>query len=217
MACKIIAYHKAYFKDRWNCFDCLLACLGIFDTMVLPVVFKSDAMSQITIIRVFRLLRLMRMVKVLTIQRQLEVLVEGLCASLKSMFWIGLLLGVIIYTFAIFCVVVIGRADYGPSPGFDNYEFFGTIWRSMLSLFNMVLLTEWSQVIRPIFDNQPGCIPVFVVFVIFTTFGLLNVIIGVIVERTNEASSRIREGDIAKHKARQMKVVEQLSEVMFEL
>merc|ERR1719440_514675 len=189
----------------------------MFDTLVLPFVFKTDAMSQITIIRVFRLLRLMRMVKVLTIQRQLEVVVEGIAASLKSMFWIGLLLCVLIYTCAIFCVVVIGRADYHEYPGFDNEEFFGTIWRSMLSLFNMVLLTEWAQVIRPIFDNQPACIPIFVVFVIFTTFGILNVIIGVIVERTNEAALRIRQGDVEKRKRQQMKVVQQLSEVMFEL
>lgn len=216
MVIKIIALRSGYFRDRWNCFDCVLAWLGMFDTFVLPYVFRTDAMSQITIIRVFRLLRLMRMVKVLTIQRQLEVVVEGIAASLKSMFWIGLLLCVLIYTCAIFCVVVIGRADYDDYD-FDNQEFFGSIWRAMLSLFNMALLTEWAQVIRPIFDNQPACIPIFVVFVIFTTFGILNVIIGVIVERTNEVAVRIRQGDVEKQKLQQMKVVRKLSEVMFEL
>jgi voltage-gated sodium channel len=218
MVAKFIALRWIYFHDRWNCFDCLLAWLGIVDTIVLSVVYKSNAMAQISVIRIFRLLRLMRMVKVLTIQRQLEVLVEGIAASLKSMFWIGLLLGVLIYTCAIFCVVVIGRADYADSyPDFDNHMFFGTIWRSMLSLFNIVLLTEWAEVIRPVFDNQPACIPIFVVFIIFTTFGILNVIIGVVVERTNEAAARIRRDDMEREMEQKMQVVQQLSQVMSEL
>ncbi len=37
---------------------------------------------------------------------------------------------------------------------FNNYEYFGSLGRSMISLFGMILLAEWSQILRPVWEAQ---------------------------------------------------------------
>jgi len=70
----------------------------------------------------------------------------------------------------------------------NNYAYFGTVPRSMYTLFNVAVLTEFTEFTRPVLEKQPAMILFFLAFVCFTTFGLLNVIIGNICESTMEAT-----------------------------
>merc|ERR1719352_2000031 len=79
----------------------------------------------------------------------------------------------------------------GGSEGFNNYEYFGTIPRSMFTLFSVVILAEWPEIVRPICEQQVYMFPFFILFIVLTTFGLANVIIGVIVDNTFQAAAQI--------------------------
>lgn len=202
-----------YFRNCWNIVDFVLAGLGVADTWVLPLALSSDDSTQLSVLRVFRLLRLTRMVKLLRTKRELHVLLEGMLDSVSSMFWVGLLLAIIIYTFAIFCITVVGDSLESET----GHDYFGDIPRAMLSLFNMALLTDWSNVIWPVFEAYPAVTPVLVFFVIITSCGVLNVIIGLIVERTNAAAHRTREEDREKERKHQLDAVRELTKMMYEL
>jgi len=217
MILKIYDNGLNYFRNHWNDLDCFIAVTGVIDTWILRAVMSDSDDSSIPVLSIIRVMRLLRMIKMLRMRRELDVLLEGMIASFQSMFWVGLLLAVAIYSFAIFCTSTIGDPRETASYerwGLDNRKYFGSILRSSLSLFNIVLLNDWSLVVWPVFNAQPYATVFLIIFVILTSCGMLNVIIGVIVERTNEATRRLREEDLENMRKDQMVHAEKLSVIM---
>jgi len=211
MVLKLVAWRAAYFQTKLDICDCLVATTGVIDKWIIPQIYThTTAESVLSLIRIFRLLRLLKMIRVLTIHRQLLIVCEGIAASLSSMFWVGVLLGLIIYASAILCCTTIGK-----DPVFQKH--FGHLFAAMLSLFNMVLLDEWSVLVRPVAQKYPYAVPLFIVFVIFTACGVVNVIIGIIVESTNDAAARFRNANHQAKMEHKMRLVQALSDVMKEL
>jgi len=230
MLLKLIAFRKGYFRDYWHCLDFFIVWVSVFDVFVIPLS-APNWTSDTQILKTIRLLRLLRMVKLFRIIPELMMVIEGMVASLKSMFWVFLLLAVMMYAWGIYCVHVIGDPDAG-YPGFNDdsdfisetivedfnsYVHFGTLSRAMVSLFGIVLLSEWSQIVRPTWEVQPAVVLVFLLLVVFATFGVLNIIIGVVVERTTASMNRVRARDIEKLREEQMSHVHTISDLMFHL
>ena len=63
----------------------------------------------------------------------------------------------------------------------NPYMSFGSMGCSMLTLFNVAILADWGEVVRPISEKQPLMMAFFVFFVLFVCYGVMNVIIGMIV------------------------------------
>merc|ERR1719409_860760 len=84
----------------------------------------------------------------------------------------------------------------------NNFVYFGSIPRSMYTLFNIVILAEFAEIGRPMIEKQPEMLMFFAIFIVFTTFGVLNVIIGVIVDNTMEAAKSM-EKDYAEREKKQ--------------
>eukprot|EP00747_Dinoflagellata_sp_TGD_P188521 gnl/TRDRNA2_/TRDRNA2_47653_c0_seq1.p1 gnl/TRDRNA2_/TRDRNA2_47653_c0~~gnl/TRDRNA2_/TRDRNA2_47653_c0_seq1.p1 ORF type:complete len:681 (+),score=131.64 gnl/TRDRNA2_/TRDRNA2_47653_c0_seq1:125-2044(+) len=205
-----------YFSDHWNGLDCLIVMVAILDAWVLTAIGGEDsALSSSSALRTFRLGRLMRLVKVLRMRRELWVVIEGISAAFKSMVWILLLLVLVIYSYSIFVVLSIGHTQNDAWEGKE--EYFGTIKNSMLTLFSMCILAEWSEVVRPVWEFEPVMVGVFISFVLFTTLGILNVIVGVIVEQTTEAAAKEHASDVEAKRKQQMDHVKELVRVMLEI
>jgi len=105
----------------------------------------------------------------------------------------------------------------GAVKEWNNYQYFGTISRAMFSLFNMILLSEWNTHVRPAWETHWPALIAFILLVVVTTFGLLNVIIGVIVERTNLAMSQVREDELRLTKLKRQQTVKLLADIAFSL
>lgn len=214
MIIKLYYLRRAYFVDRWNLLDFVVALTSILDSWVIPLVTGGDGGI---LLKMLQFLRLLRMFKVLRMRRDLLALVEGLMASLKSMYWVSLLLLLAIYTAAILCVDVIGSdsvADDYTSEGYDNIKGFGTLGKAMLTLFSISILDTWSTVITPISNVQPYLIPFFLIFLITTSFALMNSIIGIIVEQTSAATAKVKEMDERKKREMKRDRVSELMEVL---
>merc|ERR1719247_2492476 len=97
----------------------------------------------------------------------------------------------------------------------NNYLFFGTITRSMYTLFNISLGEETTIVMRAAYERQIFMLFFFVFFIVFMSFGVLNVIIGVIVDSTNEAAKAMEREDIEKIKKEKLKVLLKIREMVF--
>ena len=48
----------------------------------------------------------------------------------------------------------------------NNYEYFGTVGRSMFTLLNIAILAEWPEIGRAVWEKQPFMILVFILFMI---------------------------------------------------
>lgn len=197
----------SYFRDGWNLLDFFLVWMSIIDTLLLPLILGgSSGMQSLSVLRILRLLRVVKMVRLLKAFKQLWLIVKGLLDSIKTIFWSALLLLMILYVFGIFFCQMVGqntkvgyyrRIDHEPEgtiidyhPDFDVYEHFGTMPRAMFTLFETSLE---PLNIRPVVEEQPYLVPFMLAFIFITTFGVMNVIIGVIVENTTAAAKATDE------------------------
>lgn len=237
MVLKLNAYGFTYFRDQWNWLDFVVSWVSAASVFIVPLaqdVAESSGFGGLDVARVFRLMRLMRMMKMMKAVPELMMVMEGLVASMKSMVWVFMLLLLVLYVMSIYCVEMIGRRDSAAYSHFEqnltrikeqselfqtfnNYESFGNVPRAMLTLFSITLVAEWSEVIRPVFEAQQVHIPIFVLLILLTSFGIVNVIIGVICEKTNESMRRMEQEGIANHHVEQTNMVQTLSSTMFSM
>jgi len=55
----------------------------------------------------------------------------------------------VLWTFAIFAVYWIGRADEFEDDA-EAQMYFGDVWKTLLTLFQVVTLDSWTAVARPL-------------------------------------------------------------------
>ena len=178
-----------YFKDPWNIFDfsIVAVCYLAFVTPDLNTSF----------IAVLRLARILRVFKLVSAVPKLQILVGALLRSIPSMGYVGVLLFLLFYIYAAMAVFIYGAND---PVHFDNLHL------SMLSLFRVVTLEDWTDIM---YINMYGCdqygyegmeelctnpsaSPVgaalfFVSFVLIGTMVIMNLFIGVIMNSMEEA------------------------------
>eukprot|EP00927_Polykrikos_kofoidii_P072970 TRINITY_DN69056_c0_g1_i1.p1 TRINITY_DN69056_c0_g1~~TRINITY_DN69056_c0_g1_i1.p1 ORF type:complete len:723 (+),score=107.73 TRINITY_DN69056_c0_g1_i1:157-2325(+) len=173
--------------------------------------------KNIRILRVLRLSRLMRVFRVARILRfinALRTLVYSIVCTLKSVFWALLLLLMIIYVFAMIFASFVNDASCNirditakiphlkTSPSdvvhydetgcvfsFALREHWGTLLRSMFTLFKTISGgISWHDVVIPLPSVNFVAVPLFVGYVSFTFFAVLNVITGVFCESAIEST-----------------------------
>jgi voltage-gated sodium channel len=150
----------AFFRDPWRVFDLIVVGFALM-----------PASGNLSILRAFRILRVLRLVSVVPSMRRV---VTGLLNTLPGMGSIALLPGLIFYVFAVMATKLFAA---------KFPERFGTMGSSAYSLFQIMTLENWSMgIVRPVMDVYPYAWAFFVPFIIVSTFAMLNLFIGVIVD-----------------------------------
>eukprot|EP00746_Dinoflagellata_sp_MGD_P147712 gnl/MRDRNA2_/MRDRNA2_80038_c0_seq1.p1 gnl/MRDRNA2_/MRDRNA2_80038_c0~~gnl/MRDRNA2_/MRDRNA2_80038_c0_seq1.p1 ORF type:complete len:553 (+),score=95.79 gnl/MRDRNA2_/MRDRNA2_80038_c0_seq1:146-1804(+) len=202
-----------YFGDGWNRMDFCLAWLSIIDTWILPLAMGAEeggGLRMLSILRILRVARVLRLIKVMKIFKELWLLFHGLFKALSVLIWVVVLLFMVIYIVALVMTTNIGHECGG--GGFEVwdqcYELFGSMPRSMYTLFQVMTLESWSMAVaRPVLEEKPYMVIVFIVFLYMTSFGLMNIVVGVIVEQTLESAN-----DDAEKKAKE-KLLQQEADI----
>eukprot|EP00927_Polykrikos_kofoidii_P056825 TRINITY_DN50910_c0_g1_i1.p1 TRINITY_DN50910_c0_g1~~TRINITY_DN50910_c0_g1_i1.p1 ORF type:complete len:549 (+),score=125.50 TRINITY_DN50910_c0_g1_i1:219-1649(+) len=219
---RIFSEKKAFFTDVLNIMDMCLVAAALVDVLIFIPAGTGGIVRLFTAMRTLRIVRLVRLVRMNTAFRELWLLVGGLVNSLKALGWVGLVVIVVLYLCSIIVTTEIGQNDevYGSGPSYDGEmwpykEYFGTVMRSMFTLFQVVTLDAWcDKIVRHVIYRQPFMAVFFVVFVLITAFGLMNVIVGIIVENTL-AAAQVADSRLEQHKAfSRKKAVEKLEEIL---
>lgn len=196
---KLYFLHFDYFRDTWNLLDFSLAIMSILDVWVLGALGLGEGLKNFTILRMLRLVRLTRAVRVVRNFKRLLVMIHGIVDALKAALWVSLALLLGIYVCAIFCKTVFDGTDkallypgYTTDVGlieqqdlfvnFNPHVQFGSLGRCMLTLFNMATMMEWGEVLWPLAFKQPAMLAFFLPFLILMSYGVLNVVVGMIVD-----------------------------------
>ena len=67
-------------------------------------------------------------------------------------------------------------------------EWFGSIGASLYTLFQVMTLESWSMgIVRPVLDVYPYAWAFFVPFIMVTTFAVVNLIVGLVVNSMQDA------------------------------
>ena len=167
---KLIVFKHRYFFSGWNLFDFFIVAFSLL----------SD-FSAFSSMRAFRIVRVFRALKFISGVKHLQIIVSAIGKSIPSIGWTALLMGLIHYIFSIIGTMWFGEAF----P-----DWFGSIGKSMYSLFQVMTLESWSMGIsRPVMAVYPYAWIYFVPFVIISSFVILNIVVGIVVNSIGEASS----------------------------
>jgi voltage-gated sodium channel len=166
LAVKLFAFGRRFFRSGWNVFD--LAVVGI---ALVP------AAGSLSVLRALRVLRILRVVSAVP---KLRFMVEALVRSVPGIVSIALLLGLFFYVFAVMATKLYGAA-------FPHW--FGDLGTSLFSLFQIMTLEGWVDIAREVMSLSPGAWVFFVLFILLSTFTVLNLFIGMIVKAMEDSPS----------------------------
>ncbi len=158
---------KLYFNDSWNLFD-----LSVIILSLLP------ATGELAMIA--RLARLLRVLRLISAIPELRLIVATLIRSIPSMGNIMLLMSIIFYIYAI--------SGYHLFHAHDplHWENLGI---SLLTLFRIVTLEDWTDVMYIAMQAQPWAWLYFVSFVVVGTFVIINLFIAVVINNLEESKA----------------------------
>jgi voltage-gated sodium channel len=177
MSIRIAAYGRrplSFFGEGWNVFD-FVTVFAAF----LPVV-RENA----TLLRLARLLRVVRVVSVLP---DLRVLVSGMARALPPIGSMGVLALVLIFVYG-----MIGWELFGE----EIPKRWGNIGEAMLTLFTVLTLEGWNNVLDQAREVHPNSWIFFVSFVLMASFLLINILIAIIINSVEEARSAERADEL---------------------
>jgi len=216
-----------YFCSCWNLLDLFLVILGVFETWILRLIIQSSggssaslgSLSVLRLLRILRMLRLLRLIKLARLFKELWLIINGFLQSLRTLAWVLLLLFLVIYSGGIYMTIIVGHTcetDYADWHD-PCEELFGGVVRSMYTLFQVMTFESWSMVIaRPVLKEKAWLFLFFLAFLMITSFGLLNIIVGVIVENTLEAADEQRVAEEESRRKEMSKTLTALRRVFEE-
>lgn len=180
IAVRIAGRGRAFFKDPWSLFDFAVVAIALV-----------PAQAGLGVLRALRVLRVLRLI---TVVPRLRQVVYALLASLPGLGAIVALLGLVFYVFSVIATNLFG-ADFD--------EWFGTLGRSVYTLFQVMTLESWSMgIVRPVMEVYPWAWAFFVPFILMATFTMLNLFIAIIVNAMQSTQmAEIQEAEAAIQEA----------------
>jgi voltage-gated sodium channel len=166
---------RLYFGNGWNLFD--------FSIVVLSLIPATGEFALVA-----RLIRILRVLRLISAVPQLRLIVATLVRSIPSMGHVILLMSVIFYIYAVTGFHLFSHGD----P-----EHWGSLGVSLLTLFQMVTLEGWVDVMDASMEATPWAWIYFVTFIMIGTFVVLNLFIAVVINNL-EASKAEQLAELEK-------------------
>ena len=161
---KLLVYRLRFFRDGWNIFDFVIVAVSLV-----------PAAQSLSVLRILRILR------VVSVAPRLRRVVEGFITALPGMASVFLLMGIIFYIGSVISTQLFST---------DFPKWFGSLAQSAYSLFQIMTLESWSMgIVRPVMEVYPYAWAFFVPFIMVTTFAVVNLLVGLIVNSMQDAHS----------------------------
>lgn len=166
IALRLVVLRLGYFRDAWNVFDFLVVAIALI-----------PASGPLAVLRALRVLRVLRLI---TLVPSMKRVVGGLLSALPGLGSVSAIIGIIFYVSAVIATKLFGAAF----P-----EWFGTLGSSAFTLFQVMTLESWAMgIVRPVMEVFPLAWIFFLLFILSSTFTLLNLFIAVIVNAIQQES-----------------------------
>ena len=150
-----------FFKNGWNLFDTIIVLISL-----IPIPNNSSFL-------LLRLLRVFRILRIISVIPELKLIIEALLGSIKRVFYVGLLLFIILYIYA-----TIGSILFN----IDIPQRWGDVGVSMITLFQVLTLSSWEQVMLPLQEIYWWAWIYFFSFIIICGITMLNLLIAILVD-----------------------------------
>eukprot|EP00928_Gymnodinium_smaydae_P078473 TRINITY_DN624_c0_g2_i1.p1 TRINITY_DN624_c0_g2~~TRINITY_DN624_c0_g2_i1.p1 ORF type:complete len:682 (+),score=147.99 TRINITY_DN624_c0_g2_i1:72-2117(+) len=170
-------------KDAWFVFDSVMVLVMVLETWAISAIMLLSGMGEgggntgfLKIAKLFRLSRMARMARLMRAMPEMMILIRGMAAAARSVFFTLCLLVVIIYIFAILFVQLTVDTPIGE-------HYFKDVPAAMFTLLLRGTLLDSVSVIATDFMAEAFYLNLFFFFfVLLAAFTLMNMLIGVLVE-----------------------------------
>jgi voltage-gated sodium channel len=156
-----------YFGSGWNLFD--------FTIVVLSFLPATEEFALVA-----RLIRVLRVLRLVSTVPQLRLIVATLVRSIPSMGHDIMLMSIIFYIYAVTGFHLFHK---------DDPEHWGSLGTALLTLFGVVTLEGWVQVMETVMKPHPWAWLYFVSFVLIGTFVMLNLFIAVVINNLDASKT----------------------------
>ncbi len=147
-----------FFRDPWNVFDFLVVGASLV-----------PAAGPLAVLRTLRVLRVLRLVSAVPSMRRV---VAGLLVAVPGMASVASLLALVIFVAAVMATSMFG----GIVP-----DSFGDLGTSLFTLFQVMTGEAWPDIARQVMAQEPLAWIFFVVYILVSSFAVLNLFIAVVV------------------------------------
>jgi voltage-gated sodium channel len=195
IALLIAARGWRYFKDPW----------GVFDVIVVSIALLP-ASGPFAVLRALRVLRVLRLVTKLPSMRRV---VGGLLSAIPGLGSVFAIIAIVFYVASVIATRLFAQSF----P-----DWFGSLDTSAYTLFQVMTLESWSMgIARPVMEVYPQAWIFFVVFILVSTFTMLNLFIAVIVNAITsshaEENHRVEDAMVARVDADTVLVQQEMAKV----
>jgi voltage-gated sodium channel len=152
-----------FFRDPWNVFDFVIVGVSLV-----------PAAGPLSVLRTLRVLRVLRLVSAVPSMRRV---VSGLLAAVPGMASVAALLSLVIFVAGVMATGLFG----GIAPG-----YFGDLGTSLFTLFQVMTGEAWPDIAREVMVAAPLAWIFFVVYILVSSFAVLNLFIAVVVSGMEE-------------------------------
>jgi voltage-gated sodium channel len=122
----------------------------------------------------------LRVLRLLTVVPSLRKVVAAFLHSIPGLAGVVAVAAIFFYTAGVLATRLFGES---------NPDWFGSLGKSLYTLFQVMTLESWSMgIVRPVMETHPWAWAFFVPFIVIATFTILNLFIGIIVSTMQELS-----------------------------
>lgn len=180
IALRLLAHRAALFRDPWSVFDFIVVAIALI-----------PASGPLAVLRALRVLRVLRLI---TLVPGMKRVVGGLLSALPGLGSVTAIIGLIFYVAAVIATKLFAT---------DFPEWFGSLGNSAFTLFQVMTLESWAMgIVRPVMEVYPAAWIFFLIFILASTFTLLNLFIAVIVNAIQNESDEAPAHAMAEETAR---------------
>eukprot|EP00928_Gymnodinium_smaydae_P082720 TRINITY_DN66011_c0_g1_i1.p1 TRINITY_DN66011_c0_g1~~TRINITY_DN66011_c0_g1_i1.p1 ORF type:complete len:625 (-),score=83.43 TRINITY_DN66011_c0_g1_i1:257-2086(-) len=194
---RLFAFSKKRYalRDAWFIFDACLVVMMVLETwflnyMIFFLQIDLNTLRNASIfrfVRMLRLTRMARMVRLLRVMPELMILIKGISAAARSVFFTLCLLLIIIYLFAI-CLVQLTE----PYPTLKA-TYFNSVPEAMSSLLLRGILPDMADFVEGVGLESYILSFMLLVFILLSSLTVLNMLVGVLCEVVSVVSAVEKE------------------------
>lgn len=180
-------------RDAWFVFDFFLVALMVIDTWILTLVLavtggtNAGSLGNASVLRILRLLRITRIARMLRSIPEVVILIKGMTAALRSVFFVMCLLILVLYAFGVALVQILQDAPSGQL-------LFPSVLFSMYTLVcSGMFCDNLSYTTGNVMGDSYVALAVFFVFMVICLLTILNMLIGILVSVVDEVATREKD------------------------
>jgi voltage-gated sodium channel len=159
----------------WNWFDFTIVTVSVISLF-------SHLFEHPEFLVVSRLFRVLRVMRLLEVSDDLKSVERKIVSIIPTIFSFGLLLGILLYIYSIIGIYLFSHHQY-------QHADFTTLSHAFLTLFQLMTLDGWSEMMYAASDNYNGSWLIksyFVSFVVLTAIVSFNVFVAVLTSQVHE-------------------------------